>query len=650
VGAVTRVLRKRAATFFLALLPSLAATPRTASAAPPRAPLTLDDYRHFRALAIDLLGRAPTREEIAELERPSFDLDAWIDAHLDGPMYSERLTRIYMDVLRLEPSPAVRFAPDATTLYRVTLKGPDGKPVHVFYRQHQRRRRDATDGEFCLTHDETGLDVDPGRPPRGEGKPVAKAALDAHTVLVRPWWLYRDYHAPHPDKRIDGSDPEFRPAESLLQEADKSPTTEVRVCREEAEAAATGHVRVTGRTAPAKGAAPPPGRTRQLPLDPGYAKDHSGEAVSCSTRFAFETSVDCGCGPGLERCLPSDGVNQGNPFYLPTHKPLGLEAPLDAGRQGAGNYFPYWWAEEARHYFDHLWRADKDFREILTGRWSVINGPLAQFYRLVQPGNCCGPEVNFRMLEETEPLFFPKNVPADLEPTDARTWKLVPERGQHAAGILTMPIYLEKYASDRARGSNLYSAFLCKSFVAENAQLMPSTENDLTKRPGCSTCHATLEPLAAYFARIEQGNFVLLPASTFPVENPDCKRNAKGAIPGRCNVFYDPAFATGASGTLRGAYASHAHADGEAALAAKDIVATEDFATCAVSRVSSSFLGRPIGADDAELERSLVSVFKANGFKMRPLVRAIVRAGAYRKANNLSSDEWRKTAKDGGAP
>jgi hypothetical protein len=178
-------LRKLTLTAMLAALAALAA-PREARA---RAPLALDDYRHFRALAIDLLGRMPTREEIADFERPDFDVDAWIDKHLEGPRYAERLTRIYEDVLRLEPGPAVQFAPDATTLYRVTLKGPDEKPIHVFYRLRQRRLRDATDGEFCLTKDETGLEIDPRQQPRGEAKPVSKAALDAHTVLVKPWWL-----------------------------------------------------------------------------------------------------------------------------------------------------------------------------------------------------------------------------------------------------------------------------------------------------------------------------------------------------------------------------------------------------------------------------------------------------------------------------
>ena len=93
------------------------ATPARAHAqAPPHR--TLDDYRHFRALAIDLLGRTPRRDELAAFERPDFNLDAWIDKLLAGPGYVDRLVRVYMDLLRLEVGPAFTYAPPATTLRR----------------------------------------------------------------------------------------------------------------------------------------------------------------------------------------------------------------------------------------------------------------------------------------------------------------------------------------------------------------------------------------------------------------------------------------------------------------------------------------------------------------------------------------------------
>ena len=65
-------------------------------------------------------------------------------------------------------------------------------------------------------------------------------------------------------------------------------------------------------------------------------------------------------------------------------------------------------------FLDDLFASDRDFREILTGKQTFVNGPLAQFYRTIQRGNCCGPEATFGMLEENEPLFDPKNVPRPI--------------------------------------------------------------------------------------------------------------------------------------------------------------------------------------------------------------------------------------------
>jgi hypothetical protein len=629
----------------LAILAALGAPIAHARTAP-----TLDGYRHFRAASIDLLGRMPTRDEIAAFEKSDFDLDAWIETQLDGPAYADRLTRVYMDLLRLEPGPAVLFAPDATTLYRHAIVGPDKKPVFVYYRARQRRSREETDGEFCLTPEETGLRIGAREQPTGDPLPVSRAVLDAHTVLVRPWWLYRDYLNVQPVRRYkagwDNPDPAYQPVESLLTEPDGSPTAEIRICREEAQNTETGHILVTGRTPVPKGTPPPYGRKRQLPLDSAYAKVHRGEVISCRSKFASDATLDCGCGVGLEHCLPNDNDVGGSAFYFPNHLPLGIDLPIDTAKQSAGRYYPLWWSQEATHFLRYVFSTDRDFRELLTAKYTLVNGPLAQFYRAIQPGSCCNQEANFGMIEETEPLFSPKSVPPELFPHDVSDWRVVPDRGPHAAGLLTMPIFLEKFASDRARGAVLYNAFLCKSFVADGAPLTPSTEENLMVRPGCSTCHATLEPLAAYFARVEAGNLVYLPPAQFPAKNAVCKKNKNGRLSGpSCDTFYDPAFADDAAATLRGAYGSLAHADRSPVGAGADITAMPEYASCAVQRVASSFLGRPMTSDDAVLMRQLTQVFTSKGYRMRPLVRALVRSDSYRRANNLSSTVWR-----GGAP
>jgi Protein of unknown function (DUF1585)/Protein of unknown function (DUF1549) len=674
----------RAALAAFALLVTLPLALDARSAAPPPAARTLDDYRHFRVLAIDLLGRMPTRDEIAEFERSDFDVARWIDGHLDSAGYTERLTRIYMDALRLEPNPATQSAGTAQ-LRRVEVEGPDHKPVWVYYRDNERRTRVETDGEFCLSPDEAGFGVRPGGQIVGTAKMVPQALLDAHTVLVKPWWLYKDYRSPSPSQLYGSTwanpDPQYRPVESLLKDPDGKEVTEIRVCREEAQTEATGHIYVSGRTnAPPKPRAAPPappatgkdpklkekekettakpgeprpgepkppeklpgGRLRPPPPDRPYALQHKGEPVACDSRLARDNAVDCGCGVGLERCVPGDSTQNGAAFYFPNHMPLGPEEPLDVARQSGVRWFPYWWSREAVRYFDYLFSQDRDFREVLTGKWTLVNGPLAQYYRTVQRSNCCGPEAGFGMLEEKEPLFSPDAVPRELEPFDVTTWKLVENRGPHAAGLLTTPAFLEKYASARARGAAIYNDFLCKSFIAENQQLTASQEPNLTIRPGCKTCHATLEPLAAYFARVEPGSSVFLPTSNFPVKDPICKLDKNGRMNGNCNALYDIAFVDPHEGaTLRSAYASPEHADAGPLGAGEDLAKSPEFAECAVERVASSFLGRQLTADDDALLRSLTGTFTSSGYRMRAMVKAILLSDAYRRANNLSSTTWR---------
>jgi len=610
---------------------------------------TLDDYRHFRTASIDLLGRMPTRDEVAAFERPDFDMDRWIDAQLGGPAYVERLTRITMDALRLEPN--VNFTNAPSELYRHDVLGPDGKPVAVFYRENQRRERPETDGEFCLSPDETGVVVRPRQADVGTPKKVTQKLFDAHTVLVKPWWLYRDFRTKDPQQLYGAAwkepDPQFRPVESLLHDADGKPIPAVRICREEAATRDAGHVYASGRTkAPPKDAKLPGGRVRPPPLDRPYATQHQGEPVACDTRLGLDLAPDCGCGAGLERCVPSDANNGGGAaFYYPNHMPLGPGLPLDDVRQQAQRWFPYWWSREVVRYLGDLFENDRDFREVLTGKRTLVNGPLAQFYRTIQRGNCCGPEATFGMLQESEPLFDPRSVPADLEPHDVSTWKAVEDRGPHAAGILTMPMFLEKYASARARAAAVYNDFLCKSFVAEAQQLTPSTEPNLMVRPGCKTCHATLEPMAAYFARVEPGNFVFLPQDRFPVHTGACKLDKNGKMSGACTALYDPAFADAKGATLRSAYGSPEHADATPAGLAREVTRMPEFASCAVQRVTSSFLGRPTTEDDRALLDGLTDAFVRSGFHMKVLVRGIVRSDAYRRSNNLASSDWR-----GGGP
>lgn len=592
-----------------------------------RAERSLADYRYFRALTIDFVGRPPTTAEIAAFERPAFRFEQWLDAHLTGKRYAERIRTIYSDLLRLDlPLTAAPFRPPSIMLRWTTIMGPDGRTIDLYFREGQRRTSADLDGQVCFSVAETGLQVPPDGPPVGKPKRVSQKLLDSRTVVIKPWWLYADYRAAKPRDRAGpdwlkrfGFELEW----SMFTEPDgKTPMTGVRVCREEAQTAETGRVVVTGRVA-RKGDPLPPGRLTRWPADTAFATAHKGQAVSCWSKAGFESSVGCGCGVGLERCVPTGP----NGFVMPWSIPLGVEQPFDAAPRPAVLWLRSWWVEEPKRVFDRVFEQDRDVRELLTSRGTMINGPLAQFYRYFANATCCG---NNAAGVPTDALFDPSKVPTSLAPHQVNRWVEVADRGPHAAGILTTPVFLLKYGSQRQRAHAIYSAFRCKDFVAEAVQLAPSSEPDLTKRPGCSACHRRLEPMAAYFARVAESDWSFLPVAQFPAVEPRCTpRDSPFAA---CKTVYDPAFTDARGAVLRGAYASVEHADLGPRGLAVEIAGSNDFAQCAARTVATALLGRPLVYDDNRWKIDLAQRFVSGGYRMRNLVRAIVTSERYRRA------------------
>lgn len=635
--------RRRSLSLGIPILVAGLAVSSTASAA---RTITLEDYRYFRALSIDLQGRMPTREEVAEFEADGFDVDAWIDTHLDSPGYAERLRRVYMDLMRLEVDASFQYVPALTTLRRKEWKDPNGNTVSIYFREGQRRTRTETDGVFCLTQAETGLQFPKNTAPTGVPKVVTQAVLDANTVVVKPWWLYRDYKAANPADLYDPATwatkyPGFTPVSGLLQNADATQTKSIRICKEEAQEAKAGTVYATGLVAqPMPGEMPPYGRLFHLPRDSKFAQQNAGKAISCSTGTALANSADCGCGEGLERCMPATGPNFDPPaFTMAANTPIGVDEPFDQTSRAQSYWSRGWWTEEAIHFMDDIFLGDRDFREVLTSKATMVNGPLAQFYSASAPATCCGNGTYFGY-SEAEPLFDPKNLPGSLLPHDTGVWMRVEDRGPHASGLLTMPIFLTKYGSRRAKAHVLYNVFLCREFVSENTKLTPSDDPNLTTRSGCSDCHATLEPLASHFARVVESDWTYLPADKFPVKNDYCK-STNGKISSACSKYYDPAFVTETEGTLFGAYASPGNVEAGPSAVAKEIADSSDFPACVARNVASSFLGRPLSADDAALQDALADGFVSGGYRLRSMVRELVRSDAYRRANNFSGDTWR---------
>ncbi|CAN5164462.1 hypothetical protein BH09MYX1_BH09MYX1_09740 [soil metagenome] len=645
------------------------------SATDAHADRTLADYRYFRTLSIDLQGRMPTRPEIAKFESNGFDLDGWIDTRLKSPEYAERVRRIYMDLLRMEIGGSFQFVQGATVLRRVKVKDPGGVDTYVYYRAGQRRTRAETDGIFCLTQAESGLQVPAAQTEIGTAIPVDATTWGKYTKTVTPWWL--------------GTGSGFVLSDTMGKNPDLTASTNVRVCVEEAAAPDTAAVSVSPFTAVCDSKAPPFGRLSCPPKDNFLQQKYRAASlkdpnaaktmVACDTNTGFGSSMDCGCGATLERCMPTSGAGfESNAFKFPSRVPLGWASPFDAVDQSQSSWARMFWGQEFVHFFDDIVVNDADFRTVLSGKQTFVNGPLSQFYKDVAPGQCCGNGVYYNY-SQPDPLVDPAKLPASLSPRDVDTWTKIDDRGPHAAGFLTMPVFLTKFGSRRARAHVLWNAFACKDFIAGNLSLKPSSEPDLTKRDGCSTCHATLEPLSAYFARVQESSWVYLPPDKFPVKpekawfdnnpaNPftadlkgqSCIRNFRsgpdgGAPPtsnGGCSSYYDPAFTfptvdgkgaiTGGYAFLRGAYASAENADAGPEGFAKYLTSTSQFESCVAENVLSGFLGRILTTEDEELKSTLADVFQKGDFKMTALVRALVKSEAYKAANNLSSTKWRE--------
>lgn len=587
------------------------------AAVPSGAEPTLRDYRYFRALSIDLVGRPPTRDEIRAFEQPGFDLDQWLDGRLAQPAYAERIRRIYMDLLRLELPAQIQYKPGLINLRATQILDPSGRKTWLYYRPAQRRANPDLDGQVCFTPDEIGVKVPNEGDQIGTLKPVAQAVFDARTVAVKPWWLYADYRASAP---TDVLSPQWRERfgiemspQLFVEPGTKTPLTTIRVCREEAQTAAAGKVYASGRKH-RQGDPIPPNRLTRPPADTAFAVANAGKSVSCLSASGLHNSLECGCGIGLERCLPLAPAG----FMTVADAPLGSDQPFNKAARPAHLWMLSQLADEPVHFLDRLLLDDRDFRDVLVGRGTVVNGPLALFYRTLANAKCCDQAAPLGYVDP-EPLFDPRAAPTTLAPVDVAHWEVVADRGPHAAGVMTMPVFLRKYGSGRQRAHAIYGAFLCQEFRAERAKLVASSEADLTKRPGCRACHVRLEPMAAYFARVDDQDWSYLPAKYFPT--------AQCGIAGSpaCKQFYDPAL-----GTLRYAHSSPAHADLGPAGFGQEVTSSDEFAPCVVHQVTRSLLGRPLTQADGAWKAALVKTFVDGGYRMRALVRAIVTSPAYR--------------------
>ena len=175
---------------------------------------------------------------------------------------------------------------------------------------------------------------------------------------------------------------------------------------------------------------------------------------------------------------------------------------------------------------------DEDYFEAFITRRSFATGPLAYFFRH-QAAAMSTPEV----ASPASPDALP-DVPYEDD-----TWHEY-ARGYEHSGVLTTTAYLLRFPTWRSRVSQFRTEMMCCPFspvvnAFPGASDECTREPNLAKRCGCRNCHASIEPMGAWFGRwVERGAKYLDPKG-FPAFDPACE-DRFGRDATRCKEYVAP--------------------------------------------------------------------------------------------------------------
>ncbi len=140
-------------------------------------------------------------------------------------------------------------------------------------------------------------------------------------------------------------------------------------------------------------------------------------------------------------------------------------------------------AREPMELLGHILRSDSSYAEILTADYTVVNAFSAASYGVARP---------FPVLDELESLAFE---PATIE-------------GIPHSGILTMPVYLNRYPSTATNRNRHRTWAFMRQFLATDLLLfaerpvdssLSDMHNPTLNDPQCTVCHAVMDPIAGTF-------------------------------------------------------------------------------------------------------------------------------------------------------
>jgi len=289
-----------------------------------------------------------------------------------------------------------------------------------------------------------------------------------------------------------------------------------------------------------------------------------------------------------------------------------------------------------QRFIDGVIRDERPYSDLLVGKDVEINGPISHYYRHLS-------NAGYRVFESSPTQNQPSST---LSFDQTETWETMIRNKRHA-GVLTLPAYLTKFSTARARANRFYNAFLCRSFEAPEGGLPASDdachdEPDLTKRCGCKHCHASLEPAAAHWGRWAENALRPLNENEFPVIDQNCVNTPMGTRPSeRCRQYYLLQAQHPLEAPYEGYLKSYVFADvqRQAAIeAGPEQIAQQALDSGAFARCTAKNLWAHLVDENRQLEDPIFDQFEAkfrDGYSFHELLEAIVSRPEYIKAGQF---------------
>lgn len=320
----------------------------------------------------------------------------------------------------------------------------------------------------------------------------------------------------------------------------------------------------------------------------------------------------CGCGPNLAWCDTN------------LSPPTGDWSPVQDSM-----------AEDLNQRVFHVINQNLSYIELLTGRTAFVNGPLAHFYKYM---------IRIPAHVRYNDLPIDPDLLPDIPFTDMDTWIPV-ELGPEQSGILTSPVFLTKFQTNRGRANRFYNAFMCQPFQPPDDGLpgldVSDVTLDLAQRSGCKYCHTILEPAASHWGRWAEYGAGYLEPERYPQYNPDCEWCALSgnSCSPECARYYvvdplnseeDPYIGwLKPYEFLQGEH--HSNLEQGPKLLVQTGLVDGRLPKCVSSNTATWLLGRNLQLDEARWVDELAIGFTSTEYDYKELVKMIVTSDLYRR-------------------